>query len=222
MKLSNETLSVLKNYASINSNLTVDSGNFLRTMSPSKAIYSETYISESFPCSFGIYDLNRFLSVLSLFKSPDLTFTDDYVSIVNDSGAEVKFHFSDRSVLFKMPKNFKEPEFSFSFDIDEKQLSELIRASSVLQISDFNVKTESDGVYIKAVDSKIKNSNEYSIKVSENTEHDFSIYLKIESLKLLQDSYTVSINKDMWTKFSSKSRRLNYWVSPETNGYFNK
>ena len=59
MKLSNETLTVLKNFAGINQSILVRKGNKLRTISVMKNILAEAEITEEFPKDFGIYDLNN-------------------------------------------------------------------------------------------------------------------------------------------------------------------
>ena len=49
MKLSNETVAILKNYASINQNIQFKQGNTLSTISPQKNILSKTEIGEDIP-----------------------------------------------------------------------------------------------------------------------------------------------------------------------------
>ena len=70
MKLSTETISVLKNFSTINANLMVKSGSSLSTMSAMKNIVAKADVTEEFPSDFAIYDLNEFLSALSLFGNP--------------------------------------------------------------------------------------------------------------------------------------------------------
>ena len=60
MKLSNETLTVLKNFAGINQSILVRKGNKLRTMSVMKTVLAEATVNEEFEKEFAIYDLNQF------------------------------------------------------------------------------------------------------------------------------------------------------------------
>ena len=46
MKLSNETLTILKNFASINSGLEFKEGNKLATMSPTKSVLAKATIGD--------------------------------------------------------------------------------------------------------------------------------------------------------------------------------
>ena len=64
MKLSENTVGFLKNYATINQSLEFREGNLLRTVSPLNTILASVEISEDFPKTFPIYELNRFLGTL--------------------------------------------------------------------------------------------------------------------------------------------------------------
>ena len=68
MKLSDSTVGFLKNYANINQSLEFREGKVLRTVSPLNTILASVEISEDFPKTFPIYELNRFLGTLSLFN----------------------------------------------------------------------------------------------------------------------------------------------------------
>ena len=81
MKLSDTTLTILKNFASINQGIKITEGNTLSTISPLKTLLSKATIADSFDKNFCIYDLNRFLSTLSLFKDPELQFSESAVVI---------------------------------------------------------------------------------------------------------------------------------------------
>ena len=89
MKLSSETVSVLKNFSTINQNLVIKEGSSISTMSAMKNIVSRAEVSETFPRQFAIYDLNEFLSALSLFSEPDLDFQDDFV-VITENGSSSK------------------------------------------------------------------------------------------------------------------------------------
>ena len=89
MNLSNETVSVLKNFSTINQNLVIKSGNSISTISAQKNIIAKATVKETFPQDFAIYDLNEFLAVLSLFEKPDLEFHNDFV-VITENGSTAK------------------------------------------------------------------------------------------------------------------------------------
>ena len=127
MKLSEHTISVLKNYANINQNLVVKEGNELLTMSSMKNIVAKATVAESFPRELAIYDLNEFLASLSLFKSPVLDFDEQFVTIKeeNNPSNSLKYFYSDPSVVQTPSKTITMPseEVKFHLDIDLSKMS---------------------------------------------------------------------------------------------------
>ena len=89
MKLSEQTVSILKNFSTINQNLVIKEGSEIATMSAMKNIVAKATVEENFPVEFAIYDLNEFLSALSLFENPDLDFQENYV-LITESGSKGK------------------------------------------------------------------------------------------------------------------------------------
>ena len=105
MKLSKETLSVLKNFATINGNILIKTGNRLSTISAQKNVMASTTVSENFDSDFGIYDLNEFLGVYSLFADdPELAFDEKFVTVANGK-SKVKYFAADPSVLASPTKD---------------------------------------------------------------------------------------------------------------------
>jgi hypothetical protein len=108
MQLSNETIEVLKNFANINPNLVVSAGNNLKTISEVKTIFATASISETFENSFGIYDLNDFLSALNLIDNPTLEFTDNAVKI-KGTDSQVEYRFANQEILTQPAKSVAMP-----------------------------------------------------------------------------------------------------------------
>ena len=110
MKLTTGTQSILKNFSTINQNLMVKAGSTLSTMSAMKNIVAQAEVSEKFPQDFAIYDLNEFLSALSLFEEPELNFEENYVTITQEgSRKNLKYWFSDPEVVTTPSKAINMP-----------------------------------------------------------------------------------------------------------------
>ena len=82
MKLSENTISILKNFASINQSILIKSGSKIRTMPKLKTILAQAEVEEVFPKDFAIYDLNQFLNGLSLHQDPELDFSNDNYLVI--------------------------------------------------------------------------------------------------------------------------------------------
>ena len=71
MKLSVDTVNILKNFSLINPSIAFKAGNSLSTMSPQRSVMARADLDDHFPSDGAIYDLSRFLGVISLFETPE-------------------------------------------------------------------------------------------------------------------------------------------------------
>ena len=90
MRLSEQTVSLLKNFSGINQNIQFKAGNKISTISAQKNILASAEIPESFPSDFAIYDLNKMLGVMSLFQDPDLEIGEKTMKIKKSDPARRK------------------------------------------------------------------------------------------------------------------------------------
>jgi hypothetical protein len=222
LTLSRDTLEVLKNFASINSNLLVSAGNKLTTISPVKNVMAEATVSETFDSEFGLWDLNKFLGVISLFKNPTFNFTDKYV-IIEENGASVKYYFSDPSLLSTVKKQIKMPEAVISFDWKPSVFSEMTKAASVLQLPDLCIRNSATGIEAVVIDKADPSSNSYSVElqnVTYNSSAEFEMFFKVENLKLMSGEYTVNITEKVVSQFEHKTKNLRYWIALEADSSY--
>jgi len=222
MKISKKTLDILKNFAAINSNILVSPGNTISTISPVKNVLAEATVEETFDVEFGIWDLNKFLGVVSLFNDPEFEFEDKYVRICG-TGGSVKYHYCEPKLLTVPTKKINMPDTAISFALTQKKFAELQKAASVLQVSDISVSNDGTLVSMTALDKADVSSNTYSIGVGEyQRDNSFEMFFKIENLKLLPGDYDVDICEKVVSKFTHQSMNLNYWIALEADSNFNK
>ena len=217
MKLSEQTISVLKNFSSINQNILVKHAAELRTMSTMKNILGEAIISESFPRDFGIYDLNEFLGVLTLVKDPELEFDNDNYLTVNSGRSKIKYFYSDPSILTTPPETFNAPECDVNIEISEKVLDQVLKASAVMQLPDIIVRGETDNTFIEATDLKNTTSNKFTLDIT-NTEESvhpvFSFIFKSDNLKMIRGDYKLSASTTAGVS-NWKGAEASYWIAME-------
>ena len=137
MKLSDNALAILKNFAGINNSILVKEGNKLRTISVAKNILAEAEIKEEFPRDFAIYDLNQFLNGLSLHQDPDLDFQQDTYLSIKEGKRRVKYFFADPNVIIAPPeKDITLPTQDVCFQMDSVTLEKLLtKAAAVYQLA---------------------------------------------------------------------------------------
>jgi len=219
MKMSSKTLNLLKNYASINSNILVKPGNELSTISPVKNVMSVANVEETFDTEFGIWDLNKFLGVVSLFDKPEFAFDEKSVTIYG-GGASVEYFYSEPSLLSVPTKQITMPDSEVSFTLKHKHFAEIQKASSVLQVSDLAVRTNGDTLELAVMDKNDVTSNCYTIDLGDDAGgHDFCFYFKVENLKMIEGDYTVNISKQNISQFIGTD--VVYWIALETDSKYN-
>ena len=216
MKLSNETVDVLKNFSDINQNILVKEGNKVRTMSTMKNILGEADILESFPKEFGIYDLNEFLGVLTLTKDPDIEFNNDSYLTIRGGHSKVQYFFSDPSILVTPPETFNAPETDVSFHVTKEAMANVRKASAVMQLPDLVFTGTSQGVTMAVTDLKNTTSNQFE----ESWEHDgdkaFQFNYKIENLKMIPGNYDVAVSTTaLISHWKNQSKQIDYWIALE-------
>lgn len=220
MKLSAETLNILKNFSSINQSIFVRAGNKLRTISVTQTILAEAIVDEEFPRDFAIYDLNQFLNGIGLHDSPELDFTNDRYVIIREGKRRVKYFFADSSIIVSPPnKNISLPSQDISFNLEHSQLDKLKKAAAVYQLNDLSIVGEAGVIKLVVRDKNNDTSNEYSIIVGE-TSTEFIMNFKVENLKIIPGSYDVVISEKLLSKFTASNRSVVYWIAMEPDSVY--
>lgn len=222
MKISETAVNVLKNFSQINPSILIKPGNSISTISPQKTVIGTAQISESFPLQGAIYDLNRFLGVLSLFEEPELSFSDHRVTISEGSKA-INYTFAEPSMIIAPPEkkiDFPAPEVTV--EVSWAEMQSVLRAASVMSLPEISLEGKENKVFLTAMDSKNPTADIYSSQVGE-TDKEFNFVFKVENLKLLNLNYSVQISKKGIAKFSSVNTfgpKIEYFIATEANSTF--
>lgn len=219
MKLSKQTLAILKNYATINSHLLIKQGQKLGTISAQKNVMSSVSTTETFPVEFGIYDLNEFLGAMSLFDDPDLEFSDKVVKI-SQGGNSIRYYAAAAENLTAPPaKEISLPSEDVKFRLTTDTFGMILKTASVLSSADVSV--IGDGSQLKIVVSDKKNStaNAFESVIGE-TDKTFQANLKVDNLKMVPGDYDVSISSKRISQFKAPNTDLQYFVAVEADSTF--
>jgi|TARA_B100000085_G_scaffold74347_1_gene66799 hypothetical protein len=219
MKLSNNTTNILKNFSQINQSILIKQGNKLKTISVMKNILAEAEIEEDFESDFAIYDLNQFLSGLSLYDSPDLEFGDSYLTI-RDGRRRAKYFFADPSVIVSPPeKEISLPSKDVCFTVATQQLDKLLKAAAIYQVPDLSAVGRNGKIELVVRDKKNDTSHEFSEEVGE-TDKDFSFNFKVENIKIIPGTYDVVISSKLLSEFTNKNTDLKYYIALEPDSTY--
>jgi hypothetical protein len=212
MKLSQNTINVLKNFSSINPSIIIKPGNSLATMSPNKTIMAKANVTEAFTGTYGIYALNRFISVLSLFDDPELQFDTETIT-VGSEGKKTTYYLSDTSVLLAVPdREIKLPSVDVEVKLTNKDLQSVMKALGVLGLSELAVVGDGAEVSLQAVDTSNKTKDAYSIRIG-TTDKVFKAVFRSENLKIMDGDYDLKISSRGISQFVGTD--VTYWIAVE-------
>lgn len=217
MKISNNTLEILKNFKSINPGILFKEGDIISTKSPQDNILAVAKVEEQFPIEFAIYDLNNFLKTISLFKDGfELNFDDKHV-IIEGGRTRTQYRFTNKNNIVASPYTLpKELSKEIEFRIDKSDLDWLLK-SALITAPHFSVESDGTKAYIKVYNEHDDSSNVNILDLSDvvGVETPFKMIFKVENLKLISDSYVVTISKKGISKWESATQGLWYWITTE-------
>ena len=220
MKLSDNTLTVLKNFASINNSILMKKGTHLRTISVAKNILAEADIAEEFPRDVAVYDLNQFLNGMSLHQDPDLDFKEDSYLTIREGRRKVKYFYADPAVIISPPdKEITLPTEDVHFQLESTSLEKLLKAAAIYQLPDLSLIGQNNEIRLVVRDKKNDTSNEYSIIVGE-TDKQFVFNFKVENIKIIPGAYDVVVSSKLLSKFTNSNYNLVYYIALEPDSSF--
>jgi hypothetical protein len=216
MKLSNETLNVLKNFASINSGIEFKTGNKLSTISSTKTVLAKATLKDEFPQDFCIYDLNQFLSVHSLGKDTELEFDSNNV-IFKSGRSKTKYRMTAKNMIVSPPdKELKLPTVDGSFKLSEEDLVQALKNAAVLQAP--NIAFESDGSTISVTLFNAKDDSAHTNTIQIGDASDDKVFKAVfltENFKMIHGTYNIDVSSAGLAHFVNEAGDLEYFIAIE-------
>lgn len=220
MKLSENTLSVLKNFSAINSGLVLQQGKTQKTISPEKSILVEVEIEDTIPNQFGIYDLNQFLGNVTTLGNPDLTFEEKSV-LMNDGEITLSYYSCSTNLIVSPPdKELKLKQVDVSFRLTNAILSKLLKLASMNSLTHLSVVGKNGEIRLQTHEKANDTSNHASFKLNDYAGADFAASFKVENIKLIPGDYDVEIQLGAFAKFIATGGifkdKIKYFIALET------
>jgi hypothetical protein len=216
MKFDDRTLTVLKNFASINSGVVLKKGKVQKTISPDMTILAEATIEDDMPETFGIYDLNQFLGNVTTLSNPEMTFSTESV-VMKDGELELNYYSCSQNLIVSPPdgKDLVMKDADVTFNLPNVTLSKLMKLSAMNDLPNITVLGKNGEIRLQTHEMKNDTSNFASTKIGDYSGKDFSVTFKTENLKLIPDDYEVQIKIGGFSCWSNKSGTLKYFISME-------
>jgi hypothetical protein len=214
MKLSTDTINVLKNFATINQNVRIHPGSQISTISPGKDVFARATVAETFPREFNIYDLSSFLALITLMEDQDIDFGDRSLTVSKDGG-KFEYFYAEPTVIVAPEAGKNIPvEAHFEFDMTKNEVEMINKAAAITAAKNVILKSVQGQVSLTIGDSAVANSNSYT-RIVGSSEHNFNCILPVERVKLIPDAYHITLSKLKFLHFKNTSRDLAYWLALE-------
>jgi len=214
MKFESRTMQILKNFSTINPSMLFRVGNVQTTIGPQKNILARATLKETFPQEFAIFELTRFLGVLSLFSDPEVEFDESKV-LVKQNRQAVEYTFADPEMIVAPPDktpNVSNPEVTFTLPSETIQTT--IKALGALQSTHVIIEGDGENVTIGVGKPSDPTCDTFKTEIGMSN-HVFKFAFKAENLKILPADYVVQLSSKFITHF--KCSDIEYWIMADTN-----
>lgn len=217
MKFSERTITILKNFATINQSVVLKPGKVLRTISPQKTVMAIANIDDEFPSEACIYDISRFLSTCSLFGEPDIQFQSNHF-VLSHGNKRTGYYFADKSMIISPPdKEVTIPSKDVEVNVEWSDLQSVIKASGVLQLPEVAFEGDGQTCSLKAIDSNSSTADSFGVELGA-TSDTFRLIIKTENLKLMPQNYKVTLSSKGISKFEGNG--ITYFVAIESKSTY--
>ncbi len=213
MKLSKNTLEVLKNFATINTNILVREGTSVSTISTGKNIFAKAEVAEPFPKEFAVYDLNSLLSLLTVMEDTDVDFGDESLT-VSKGNAKFEYYYADPNIIVSAPDKSIEVDTFFQFDLSKDDIDMILKAAAITAAPMLSVVGDGSEVVVTVGDPATPKSNSFRQVIGE-TDKTFDARLAVENFKVVPSGYTVTLSEKKFMFLESSKGDLKYWLALE-------
>lgn len=224
MKLSPQTIALLKNFAAINGNVYIPVGNTVKTMTVVGNMLASAVIEEEFDKPVSVYDLGEFLSVLAIAPDGDVILSDEFLT-VKWGKSKVRYSYADRNIMrdaiAASEKDVKFPAADVEFVLTPEMLGNIHKASSILKAGFVVVFNDEGKVSLKVFDKSLVNGNVYVVETGVETDLTFEAIFDVANLKLMTGEYQVSISKRGVSRFVNTEQDLKYYITLDIASKFN-
>ena len=221
MKITRQTIDILRNFSTINASILVKPGSELETISPMKNILAKSQVTENWDQQFAIYDLTEFLGMVTAesLENAELEFDTEWVNMLNGRSS-AKYFYADESTIVKPEKKLVMPEAEINFEFTKSDLNSSLNMAGILTKPDLAITSDGETISVVILDKKDVTSNDFKLGVSEGDGNEYTAYFKTENLKVLKGTYNVSISTRGISHWSNVDIPLEYWIALEPDSIY--
>jgi hypothetical protein len=219
VKLSKQTVEILRNFSTINSNLIIKAGKKISTMSATKDILAEYEGEDTFDKTVAIYNLGELLGAYAAFNDPEITLDTKHLTLTQGK-QQVKYVYADESVLIAPKKDIQMPAAEIKVTLTNETISRMQKMAAILSVEDLAIIGDGKTVSVKVFDKKNPTANNFEVDLGTDTAETFCVNFKIEKLRLYPSDYTVEISSKKISKWTASGLKLTVFVAVESDSQF--
>lgn len=221
MKLSNNTLKVLKNLATLNPAIVLDKSKegktTIKSTNTNKAVIVYAEIVEKLEKDVAIFDLNQFLNIFSSFKEPELTFEDSFLYI-KEGNSKVKYLYGNKESVLSPPDfsvicqklfnadDIPEDKVIVKFSLLEDDFNKVLKTADIMGLEHIKIVTENGKIIMKVLNIDNPSSNTFDVVVGEDSTNENREFTFARSnFKMLSGDYEVFLTDSPLSKFYNKA-----------------
>ena len=186
-------MDVLKNFQSINPSMAFHPGTMLSTIAISRKIMAFAEVDQSLEAEFGIYELGKFFSAISIFKNPVIK-VDKQLIHISENNKSLNYVTCDIRDIITPPETMEKklPFIDDTFRLTDITIKNTLKAAAVL--SHPHIVFEAKGGKLRISTQNVdKPTHESYSEVLGDQKKDYKIVLKTENIKVLPGDYDVNI-----------------------------
>lgn len=219
MKLNKETMEILRNFASINTNLIINPGKKITTMSATKDILAEYDGVDEFDKQVAIFNLSELLSAYAAFGDPEVVLEDKNL-VLKQGKQQVKYIYADESMLIAPKKEIKMPAAEIEVELSNELITRLQKMASILSVEDLAIIGDGKTITVKVFDKKNPTANAFEVNLEVETEMKFQVNFAVSKLRLYPSDYKVEISSKKISKWTATSLNLVVFIAVEADSTF--
>lgn len=221
MIISQHTFDVLANFQTINPSILIRPGNVIKTIAQTESVFAEAVVPDTFPVEFCIYDVSRFLGLLSLNKNSDVSFFDNHL-IIKQGNSKITYTYCNPQLIVSPPeKTIKTGPSYVQFRLSTEVLKSAFKAMQILGFNEIAFTGENGVLSLSVVNTKNTSADIYSTEIGE-TDKTFSAIIEADRLKIMNYDYDVAITEKSLCHLKSvvSENPTQYWIALSSKSEF--
>ena len=210
MKISKETLSILKAFSSINPVMYLGDPEAIKVIS-SENIIGVFKCDETFDHECVFWEWPTLLSTIDSMgaEEAELDFQENFVKITSPDKSSIKYFYTPEIVIAERnpkPKPYasyaKEVESDFDFELSTEMLSKIMKISRTMGLNKLQIEMKDGAGTLSLIEDSGKVSHSYTQDIEGTGTGKINIY--ISTLNIIMGNYHIHARTNLFAKFSNK------------------